>query len=93
MNISNLRIPEDFTNHDESLMSNCDWEIDRKVESEIKGEPLFASYPAWNFFGNVWWQNEKWHCEVWTYKSYDETFSSETLEGIMSDVSEKYGRS
>ena len=85
------RIPESFTEYPESIMSNCFHEIDNNVAEAIKDKPLYAQYAGWDFCGYVWWQNCKWCCEVWTYKSWCETFVADKLQDIMSDVSLEYG--
>ncbi len=88
--MGNLRKPDNFELYDEGIMSNFDHEIEHDVANKIKGKKLYSTYSGWNFCGYVWWQNNEWHCEVWTYNSYAETFSG-TLEDIMSDVSFEYG--
>lgn len=86
-----MKRPEPFEDFGEELMSNFDHSIDRKVEEAIKGKPYYAQYSGWNFCGYVWWENEKWHCEVWTYGSMDDVISANTLDDIMTEVSDKYG--
>lgn len=87
-----LRIPDDFDEyHGEEIMSNFDYTIISETENAIKGQKLFSRYSAMNFNGIVWWENDLWHCEVWRFKSYQQTFSSESLKGIMNDVSSEYG--
>lgn len=88
---STSRIPDDFSDTDDTVMSNFDGVINSDIAEAIKGKPLYAQYTGWNFCGNVWWQNNVWCCEVFCYDSWRETFVSETLDGIMSDVCEKYG--
>ena len=87
----NSRIPESFQQYDETLMSNCDHTIEQSVADEIKGKELYSQYAGWNFCGYVWWEGEMWNCEVWHYGSWQETFNAETLEEIMSMVSDEYG--
>ena len=90
--ITQVRLPDDFTEHDgNAVLSNLDRGVDESVMEEIKGKELFSRYAGWNFNGLVWWQNKQWHCEVWRYRSYNETFSADTLEEIMTLVSDKYG--
>lgn len=85
-----MRIPVGYTEYDE-LMSNIDGNINKDVADVLKTEPYFGQYSGWNFCGYVWFQDGKWHCEVWCHKFYNETISEETLEGIMKSVSNSYG--
>ena len=87
----NLRIPKNFKDFGESVMSNFDGIIDTKIVKAIKGKKLFSQYAGWNFCGRVWWQNKKWHCEIWQYRCYEKTITCNTLEEIMEEVSNKYG--
>ena len=89
-----IRLPESFKELEgEEIMSNCDGLINRDTEKGIKDKPLFSSYPGWNFCGKVWWQDNRWFCEVWQYKAWTETISADTLEDIMEKVSDEYGHS
>lgn len=89
--IEEKRIPKDFTDSGFVVMTNLDHTIDEKVSEEIKNKNLFAQYSGWNFCGYVWWENDKWYCEVWCYHNHQKTFSGETLQDIMDDVSSEYG--
>lgn len=86
-----MRIPENFSEYHETIMSNCDNIINDNVANAIKGKNLCSQYAGWNFCGYVWYQNSQWYCEVWVYKSWVETFNADTLEEIMTDVSDEYG--
>ena len=87
-----IRLPESFSEYKgEELMSNYDNEIVSETLEAIKGQELFSRYSGWDFNGKVWWQNDRWHCEVWCYGSWKETFTCHTLENIMMEVSDVYG--
>lgn len=86
-----MKRPADFTEYPDAIMSNFDREIDYKVAEQIKSKPFFSQYSAWNFCGYVWWQNEKWHCEIWTHHAIRETISADTLPEIMNEACSKYG--
>ena len=89
---SATRMPESFSEYNgEGLMSNFDRVIDKETEQAIKGNELFSRYAGWDFNGKVWWQDNKWLCEVWCYGSWRETFVCDTLEVIMTEVSDNYG--
>lgn len=86
-----IRKPDYFMFLNKDVMSNFDHIIDKDVAKKIKREDYYAQYSGCNFCGYVWWQNNKWHCEVWRYRSFVETISENTLEEIMSSVSDQYG--
>ena len=88
---TNRRIPDNYTEHAEAIMSNLDHSIEEDIAEEIKGKELYAQYSGWHFCGYVWWQDDKWCCEVWRYNSHVATFESDTLEEIMQEVSMEYG--
>lgn len=91
MSTVNIRVPDSFEKYNETIMSNLDHDIDQEVADHIKNKPLHSQYSGWNFCGTVWYQNEKWHCEVWTYNCYNETVSCDTLQEIMDNVCATYG--
>lgn len=79
---SGSRIPVDFTEVDESIMSDIDGSIDYELAEQIKGKPLYTSYPAYNFIGYIWWRNDKWCCEFWRYNCPNGYIECDTLEDI-----------
>lgn len=85
------RIPNTFAEYGECIMSNLGHIIDIDVAEAIKNKPFFSQYSGWDFCGYVWWQADKWHCEIWTYRSWRETISADTLEIIMVKVCDTYG--
>lgn len=85
------RIPDTFSNYGKAVVSNSDGIIEESVAKAIKGEPLYAAYPGWNFHGTVWWEDGKWHCEVWVYHSWETTFSRDTLPELVTAVCDSYG--
>ena len=75
----------------ETVMSNCDHSIEHDVAEKLKTGKYYSQYAGWNFCGYVWWNENKWSCEVWTYHSHVDTIHGETLEEIMEKVSQEYG--
>ena len=73
------------------VMSNFDHTIEKEIEEAIKGEPYWSQYAAWNFYGQIWWENDMWHCLVRCYGTERETISALSLEEIMIEASAKYG--
>lgn len=89
---SDYRMPKSFSEFGgEELMSNFDRQIVKETAEAIKGEKLFSRYAGWNFNGIVWYEHEKWLCEVWRFREWQETFVCDTLEEIMTEVSDDYG--
>jgi hypothetical protein len=83
--------PQNFEYYGDEIMSNFCYEVDKNIENAIKDKQLWAGYVAWNFFGEVWYADEKWHCDVKQYKMYVDTISAETPEELMEKVSDIYG--
>ena len=74
-------------------MSNFDHTIDNGLAELLKENEgkVYAQYAGWNFCGYVWFENDKFVCQVWCYKSPQEEIIADTLEEIMDMVSEKWG--
>ena len=86
------RLPKSFEEYNgEELMSNFDRKINKEVANAIKSKKLFSRYAGWNFNGKVWFDDNKWLCEVWTYGNWQKTFICDTLDEIMESVSNEYG--
>lgn len=88
-----LKIPGNYKEYSEAVMSNFDHEINESIAKKLKKENIYSQYAGWNFCGYVWWNRKikKWCCEVWQYRSHVETITANTLNEIMEDVSNKYG--
>lgn len=90
--LEEIRLPKNFVKYDgEEIMSNYDYLIIEETAEAIKGKELYSHYAGWNFNGQVWWENDLWHCEVWCYGSYQQTVSAETLNKIMNNACSIYG--
>lgn len=85
-----MKRPDNYTELD-CVMSNFDHMIDKEIELKLKTGAYYAGYGAENFFGEVWWGDNKWNCDIWVLVSYIETFIADTLEEMMTIVCEKYG--
>ena len=80
-----------FDKLNDDVMSNFDHEINKDIEVRLKNEKVYSGYPGWNFHGEVWYEQNQFHCEVWVYGSIKEVISEDTLEELMESVSDKYG--
>lgn len=81
---------ENKTEIDE-VMSNFDHCINNEVAEQLKAGDCFAGYAAWDFHGDVWYENGIYHCEIWRYHVHIDTISNEDLKEIMNEASDKYG--
>jgi hypothetical protein len=83
----------DIENKEEidNVMSNFDHEINYEIAEQLKTTNTFAGYPAWDFFGYVWYENNQYHCEINRYCVHIDTISADKIEEIMEIASEKYG--
>ena len=74
-------------------MSNFDHTIDDGLPELLKENEgkSYAKYYGWNFFGEVWYENKKFTCQVWVYSVPRGEIEAETLEEIMELVRDKYG--
>lgn len=82
--------PNNYTNIG-TVMSNFDHIIDKDVEEKLKTGDYYADYAGYNFFGEVWWEQNKWNCDILVYGSLMKTVTASTLEDIMEIVSTEYG--
>lgn len=76
---------------DSSIMSNFDNKIEENAEELLKASKVYGVYSAWDFNGNVWFEDGKFYCEVWQYRFHIDTIEANSLEEIMEMCSEKYG--
>lgn len=88
----NIMVPKDFLEYDgDEIMSNYDGLVMEETVSAIKGNKFYSHYSGWHFNGKVWFQDNRWHCEVWQYHSHMETISANSPQELMTNVSDKYG--
>ena len=86
-----VTMDDSYTSLDETVMSNCDYTIENDVADKLKTGKFYSQYAGWNFCGYVYWNKDKWYCEIWTYHSHVKTVHRNTLDEIMDKVSEEYG--
>lgn len=90
--MNDLRISKDFVAYSgEEIISNFDGIIITETARAIKNKNLYSTYPGWNFYGTVWFQDNMWNCEIWCYDIYQETYTELTLEKLKEMICEKYG--
>jgi len=74
-------------------MCNLDQSIEPKIKDKlIAGEGLiFCEHTAWNFWGAVWFKDNKFHEEIMIYKSVRKIVSCDSLEELMEEVNDEFG--
>ena len=82
-----------FDNFIGTVVSNFDHVIDFEVAEKLKSESgTFANFPGYHFYcDRVWYENERFHCEVWQYGVRRETISAVDIKSLHTAVCEKYG--
>ena len=71
-------------------MSNFDHRIDEGFAEAMQVGGRGYHY-AWDFCGEVWWENGKFCEEVWVNHVLQEVISADTLRALMKTVNNKYG--
>jgi hypothetical protein len=82
---------DDFYETEENVCSNFDGLINKNVVQELIDNNCKAGYPAWEWYGIVWHQDNRFHIKVKRYGSVIGEHDYETMEELRDDVSEKYG--
>ena len=73
------------------IMSNFDHSIIANAADKLQKNKTYGRYPAWNFHGIVWYENNQFYCQINQYGIHVDTIKTDTLEEIMEKASEKYG--
>lgn len=74
-------------------MSNLGQKIDSGFEKALREKPAFVygQHSAWNFCGNVYFENGEFFEEVWIYHQLVDIFKAPSLEELMTLVCNTYG--
>jgi hypothetical protein len=83
-------MPDGLTEID-AHMSNFDHSIDDGMEQRLREGGTCSEHSGWDFHGDVWFADDQFHEEVFTYHVYRETFSAPTLGELMELVDDQYG--
>ncbi len=77
----------------DEFCSNFHGEINQQVAAAMKTEPLCADYPAWDWHGTVWFDQESqtYCCQVKRYGSHVDTVEAATPEQLREELCNKYG--
>lgn len=72
-------------------MTNFGHSIDDGFEERLRDENCWGNHHAWNFCGDVWFEDGKFHENVYQYHVFQSELEAETLEELMKLVNAKYG--
>jgi hypothetical protein len=77
----------------DEIYSNFDHKFDRAIVDAVLARPgeVYATHPAWDHHGRVWFADGKWHEEVWVYGSPRSVETNESLEELIREVNDRYG--
>ena len=73
------------------VYSNFDHSFECDEEYVKSHSNLFFQHSAWNFCGYIWYEDEKFHEEVWVHNIHRETIEDENLEDLIEHVNDEYG--
>lgn len=74
-------------------VSNADspgW-IDKGCEQALTSEPVYCSHAGLNFHGYCWFENGKFHEEVWRFNEPVASYSGDTLREVVDQVCAEFG--
>ncbi len=75
----------------EECMTNFDGSIDEGMDDKLRKGECISEHCAWNFHGDVWFQDGKFREQVWQYHEPVAEFEADTLEELMQEVNEEFG--
>lgn len=65
--------------------------INREVAGLLTAEKHYADYPAWEWHGDVWFEDGQFHCYVMRYHVHVDTVSADDVEELQKVVCDKWG--
>lgn len=73
------------------VYSNCDHELDESVAAKLETGNFTGNHIAWNFFGYVWKDENKWCEAVFSFHQLVETISAKSLIEVIQKANERHG--
>ncbi|MFA5714416.1 MAG: hypothetical protein WC998_01575 [Candidatus Paceibacterota bacterium] len=73
------------------VMSNFDHVIDREIENKLREGKYCSSYTAWNFYGFIWFEDNRFKCQINQYGKHISTLEADTIDEIMNEACTNYG--
>ena len=74
-----------------ACMSNFDHAFESDKLDKVKAGGHSCGYAGWEFWGDVWYEDGKFHCQVKRYHQHIDTITAPTPAELMVNVSDKYG--
>lgn len=75
----------------EEFCSNFDGTINYDVVEKLKLGGVYANYPAWDWYGVVYFEDCFFKCDIWRYGSFRATISEQTPEELVTTCCERFG--
>lgn len=79
--------------HEDPVMTNLGHRTNVMIAKLIKEKLYIGWYVAWDFAGQIWFDDNKYYCVIQQYKENIETIKTDSLKEIMDYCCEKYGSS
>lgn len=77
--------------HRHREMTNFDNSISPGLEEELKSEKVYCHHSAWEFNGDVWYEDGLFHEAVYRYHVFVEHHEAPTLRELMTMVNDEHG--
>jgi len=77
----------------EYSVSNYGLIFDPKLAADLQSNPgkVAATHFAWNFNGNIWFENGKFHESVFVYHDLRKVVAADTIEELVTAVNNEFG--
>ena len=85
-----LAVPDGACELDGQFCSNFDHRVNVEIADRLK-QGGWAPYPAWDWWGRVWFADGRYHCEIKRYKVHVDTVSADTPADLVRACSDKWG--
>ena len=74
-------------------VSNFNIIFDSRLSADLQDNPgkVVATHFAWNFNGNIWFEDGKFHESVFVYHQLQKVVTADTIEDLVTAVNDEYG--
>lgn len=84
-------MPPEGWNATRFTMSNFDHQIDEGMEEALRTDSAFGFHAGWEFCGLVWFQDGRFHEQVFRHHCHVATYSADNLRDLMEVVNNAWG--
>ncbi|MBS3074402.1 hypothetical protein J4447_03015 [Candidatus Pacearchaeota archaeon] len=74
------------------VFSNLDGILKEDIVDRLKEGECFSRHSAWDFNGSVYFNEGRFHEEVWVYCKLVEVLEGDTAMDVINQAREKYGQ-